>query len=144
MRNDLIRAVLDCGEDDLSMLDDSGADMLKIVEKMRLEGLEITLNGIMEEVFKEGISRMDEAVKSAKKRLEAEDCKGTLTEAGYERLEAIHLHNLSPCRDFTYYVNCLDTHLYCDSRKKELYEEVFEQEMQDLTDYTGFDIQEVC
>ncbi len=27
MRNDLIRAILDCGADDLSLLDDSGADL---------------------------------------------------------------------------------------------------------------------
>ena len=141
MRNDLIRAVLDCGVDDLSLLDDSAADMFKIVEQMRFEGLELTLNGIMEEIFKEGIFRMNEAVKSIKKRLELEEYEGTLTEAGYEQLEAIRRHNLSPQNDFTYYVNCLDTHLNCDSNKKEIYEEMFEQEMQDLMDYTGFNIE---
>lgn len=141
MRNDLIRAVLDCGVDDLSLLDDSAADMFKIVEQMRFEGLELTLNGIMEEIFKEGIFRMNEAVKSIKKRLELEEYEGTLTEAGYEQLEAIRLHNLKPQNDFTYYLNCLDTHLNCDSRKKEIYEEMFEQEVQDLMDYTGFDVE---
>ena len=141
MRNDLIRAVLDCGVDDLSMLDDSGADLFKTVERMRFEGLEITLNGIMAEIFREGIFRMGEAVKEARERLEAEESEGTLTEAGYEQLEAIRQHDLSPQGDFTYYVNCLDTHLNCDSRKKEVYEELFEQEMQDLMDYTGFNIE---
>ena len=141
MRNDLIRAVLDCGVDDLSLLDDSAADMFKIVEQMRFEGLELTLNGIMEEIFKEGIFRMNEAVKSIKKRLELEEYEGTLTEAGYEQLEAIRRHNLQPQNDFTYYLNCLDTHLNCDSRKKEIYEEMFEQEVQDLMDYTGFDVE---
>lgn len=38
-------------------------------------------------------------------------------------------------------MNCLDTHLNCDSSKKEVYEEMFEQEMQDLMDYTGFNIE---
>lgn len=84
---------------------------------------------------------MDEAVKAEKKRLETEEYEGTLTEAGYEQLEAIRLHNLSPQNDFTYYVNCLDTHLSCDGSKKEIYEEIFEQEMQDLMDYTGFNIE---
>jgi len=55
MRNDLIRAVFDCGIDDLSMLDDSEADLFKTVERMRFEGLEITLNGIMAEIFQEGM-----------------------------------------------------------------------------------------
>lgn len=141
MRNDLIRAILNCGVDDLSMLDDSEADMFKIVEQMRFEGLELTLNGIMEEIFKEGIFRMNEAVKSEKKRLETEEYEGTLTEAGYERLVAIRQHKLSPQKDFTYYVNCLDTHLSCNSNKKEIYEEIFEQEMQALMDYTGFNIE---
>lgn len=141
MKNDLIRAVLDCGVDDLNMLDDSEADLFKIVERMRFEGLEITLNGIMAEIFREGIFRMGEAVKEVRERLEAEESEGTLTEAGYEQLEAIRQHDLSPQNDFTYYVNCLDTHLNCDSSKKEVYEEMFEQEMQDLMDYTGFDIE---
>lgn len=39
MRNDLIRAILNCGIDDLSILDDSEADMFKIIEQMRFEGL---------------------------------------------------------------------------------------------------------
>lgn len=141
MKNDLIRAVLDCGVDDLNMLDDSEADLFKIVERMRFEGLEITLNGIMAEIFREGIFRMGEAVKEVRERLEAEESEGTLTEAGYEQLEAIRQHDLSPQNDFTYYVNCLYTHLNCDSSKKEVYEEMFEQEMQDLMDYTGFDIE---
>ncbi len=141
MRNDLIRAVLDCGVDDLSMLDDSEADLFKTVERMRFEGLEITMNGIMAEIFREGISRMSEAVKEARERLESEEREGILTEAGYEQLEAIRQHELSPQSNFTYYVNCLDTHLSCDSSKKEIYEGMFEQELQDLSDYTGFDIE---
>ena len=141
MRNDLFRAILGCGTDDLNLLDDSGADLFKVVERMRFEGVEITLNGIMAEIFREGIFRMDEAVKEVQKRLKNEEEAGTLTEAGYEQLKAIRQNNLSPQSDFTYYVNCRDTHLNCDGSKKEIYEEMFEQEMQDLMDYTGFDIE---
>lgn len=141
MRNDLIRAVLNFGVDDLSLLDDSEADMFKIVEQMRFEGIEITLNGIIEEIFESGIFRMNEAVKSVKKSLETEEYEGTLTKTGYEKLEVIRLYNISPQNDFTYYVNNIDTHLRCDRSKKEIYEEMFEQEMQELMDYTGFDIE---
>lgn len=141
MRNDLFKAILDCGADELSLLDDSGADLFKVVERMRVEGQKITLNGILEEIFREGIFRMNEAVKEARKRLESEEDAGTLTKAEYEQLEAIRQNNISPQSDFTYYVNCLDTHLNCDSSKKEVYEEMFEQEMQNLMDYTGFDIE---
>lgn len=141
MRNDLIRAVLDCGIDDLSILDESEADMFEVVKHMRLEGLEITLKGIMAEIFRDGIFRMSEAVREIKEKLESEEKDGNLTEAGYEQLRAIRQHNLNPQSDFTYYLNDLDTHLNCDSVKKDIYEEMFEQEMQDLMDYTGFDIE---
>jgi len=141
MRNDLIRAILDCGVDDLSILDESEADMFEVVKHMRFEGMEITLNEIMAEIFKEGIFRMSEAVREVKERLGNEEKEGNLTEAEYEQLEIMRRYNLNPQSDFTYYLNGLDTHLNCDSGKRSVYEEMFEQEMQDLSAYTGFDIE---
>lgn len=146
MRNDLIRAILGCGVDDLNMLDDAEADMFKVVEHMRFEGMELTLNGIMAEVFREGIFRLSEAVKEKVKNLEAEEQEGTLTEAAYEQLQKLREYEINPSADFGYYVNCLDTSLYFNpqpnkAEKIEIYEEMFEQELQDMMDYTGFDIQ---
>lgn len=141
MRNDLIRAVLDCGVDDLSLLDDAGADMFKTVQRMRDEGLEINLSGIIEEVFKEGIFQMSEKVKEEKKWLESLERSGDITAYGYKKLQAIRQHSLNPQTDFSYYLNFLDTHLSIDSGKREVYEEYFEQEMEDLSEYTGFDIE---
>ena len=146
MRNDLIRAIFDCGADDLNMLDDSEANMFEIVDRMRLEGLDLTLNGIMAEIFREGIFRLGEAVKEVRDNLEQEERNGTLTEADYDKLQKIREYNLDPSTDFGYYVNCLDTHLYFypqtdKEKKREVYEELFEQELQDMMDYTGFDIQ---
>lgn len=150
MRNDLIRAILDCGADDLNMLDDAGADMFKVVERMRFEGMELTLNGIMAEVFREGIFRLSEAVKETRKSLEREEQHGILTETDYDRLQKLREYNINPSDDFGYYVNCLDTHLYFNPQsdrdsmyteeKKAVYKEIFEQELQDMVDYTGFDI----
>ena len=39
MRNDLIRAILDCGVEDLSMLDNAGADMFETIDRMKEEGI---------------------------------------------------------------------------------------------------------
>ena len=141
MRNDLIRAVLDCGVDDLSLLDDAGANIYETVNRIKEEGQEISLMSITEEIFKEGIFRMSEAVKQECKRLEYVARCGRLTAEGKEKLEAIRNNNLSPQQDFEYYLNFLDTHLYCDSNKKAIYEEWFEAEMLALMDYTGFDIE---
>lgn len=141
MRNDLIKAVFDCGTDDLNMLDDAEADVFETIEKMREEGQEICLRGIVEEIFKEGIFRMGEDVKEVREKLEFEEKKGSLLEEDCERLRAIRVHGLDPQTDFRYFFNFLDTHLFCDSLKKEVYEEFFEKEMQDLMDYTGFNIE---
>ena len=141
MRNDLIRAILDCGVDDLNMLDDAGADMFETIDRIKEEGLEISLNGIMGEIFKEGIFRLGEAVKALRADLENEEQQGEMTEASYEQLKKLRDFNINPEQDFGYYLNCLDTYLYCDSSKQEVYEEMFEQQLQDLVDYTGFGIQ---
>lgn len=84
MRDDLIRAVFGCGKDDLSMLDDAGADMYKIVGHMREKRMDITLNSIMGEVLKEGIRMLDEEVESLRKELENEEQGGRMTESGHE------------------------------------------------------------
>lgn len=141
MRNDLVRAVLDCGIDDLNLLDDAGADMFEIVKMIKDEGKEVNLSSIIEEVFKEGIFRMGEALKEDKKWLEDLERSGDISASGYEKLQAIQQNNLNPEQDFSYYINFLDTHLNIDSRKREVYEKYFEQQMDDLSEYTGFNIE---
>lgn len=140
MRNDLIRAVLDCGVDDLNMLDEAEADLYEIVDRMREDGTAISLNAIMGEIFREGIRRLSEAVKAMRTDLENEEANGEMTEASYEQLEKLRMYEINPAEDFDYYLNYQDTHLHGDGSKQEVYEAMFEQELQDLVDYTGFDI----
>lgn len=139
MRSDLIRAVLDCGADDLSILDEAEADMYDTVARLREDGKEVRLQSIVEEVFNEGIFRLGEVVKEERKQLEYVARCGRLTDEGREKLAAID--GLNPQQDFGHCFNFLDTHLYCNSEKKEVYEEWFEKEMQELMDYTGFNIE---
>lgn len=151
MRDDLIRAILDCGKGDLSMLDDSQADMFEIIDHMKFKGKELTLNGIMGEVFEEGICRLGEAVKELRADLEKEEIAGEMAEGAEERLRKLRKYNINPSDDFGYYLNCQDTYLYFNPQsdressykqeKQEVYEELFEKELQELEDYTGFDIQ---
>lgn len=141
MRNDLIMAVFNCKVDDFNILDDAGADMYETIDRMKEEGMEISLNGIMGEIFREGIFRLGETVKAFRADLENKEQQGKMTEASYEQLKKLRDFNINPQQDFGYYLNCLDTHLYCDSSKRKVYEEMFEQELQELVDYTGFDIQ---
>lgn len=144
MRNDLIRAILDCGIDDLSMLDNAEADMFEIVDHMKFEGMELSLNNIMAEVFKEGIYRLGQAVRELRADLEKERKAGQMSDESADQWEKLNRYRLNPEEDFRYYVNCRDTSLwfYTDHKeeKQEIYEELFREELQALVDYTGFDI----
>lgn len=146
MRDDLLCAILDCGTADLNMLDDTEANIFAVIQQMRSGGIELTLNNIMAEVFNEGILRLDEAVRSFREDLESEEQNGNLTDVGREQLEKLRRFNINPKHDFGFYVNCLDTSLYFNPQpdkeeKRQLYEELFEEELLDLMNYTGFNIQ---
>jgi len=145
MRNDLIRAILDCGIDDLSMLDDAEADMFEIVDKMKSKGMELSLNNIMTEVIKEGIHRLGQAVKELRADLKKEKKAGQMSDESADQWEKLNRYRLNPEEDFRYYVNCLDTNLYFytdnKAEKQEIYKELFAEELKALVDYTGFDIQ---
>ena len=141
MRTDLLGAVLSCSIDDLGLLDDAGADMFKIVEYMRKEGMEITLHSIMSEVFKEGIRRLGESVREFRRKLESHEESGEMTKIGYTQLKELQVHRINPVEDFGFYLNFQDTHLYVTTDKKKVYEEMFEQELLALEEYTGFNIE---
>ena len=144
MRSDLIRAILDCGIDDLSILDDAEADMFEIVDHMKFEGVELSLNNILAEVFKEGIYRLGQAVKELRAELEKERKAGQISDESADKWEKLNRYCLNPEEDFGYYVNCRDTSLYFhtdhEKEKQEIYEELFGEELQALVDYTGFAI----
>lgn len=146
MRDDLLCAILDCGTGDLNMLDDTEAHIFEIIQQMRSEGIELTLNNIMAEIFNEGILRLDEAVRSFREDLESEEQNGNITATRCEQLEKLRRLNINPKHDFGFYVNCMDTSLYFNPQpdkeeKRQVYEELFEDELLDLMNYTGFNIQ---
>lgn len=141
MRNDLMRAVLDCGIADLELLDDADADMFEIVGQMRTEGMEITLHSIMGEIFREGIWRLGEAVKALKEGLESKEKSGEITEEDSGQLKKLRDHHINPEEDFKFYLNFLGTHLFAAAEKEEVYMELFEKELQALESYTGFHIE---
>ena len=51
MNTELVRAVFDCGIDDLRLLDDAECDMYAVIGRMREEGIELTMNNIIRQVF---------------------------------------------------------------------------------------------
>lgn len=142
MRIDLMRAVLECGSADLDLLDGAGADMYDLVGQLRNDGLEVTMENLLLTIFTNGIAAMAIEVNRERDRLEVESAKDSLADGEREKLETIRKFDLDPDRDFHYYINSLDTHLYCYRVKREVYEKYFADELDDLFDYTGFEIEE--
>ena len=80
MNTELVRAVFDCGMDDLRLLDDAECDMYAVIGRMREEGIELTMNNIIRQVFEEGRYILTKAREEKIASLPAEP----LTEADFE------------------------------------------------------------
>ena len=68
MNTELVRAVFDCGIDDLRLLDDAECDMYAVIGRMREEGIELTMNNIIRQVFEEAVVLEPVPGKSKKRR----------------------------------------------------------------------------
>lgn len=135
----LVNAVFECGTDDLRLLDDAECDMFEVIKTMRAEGIDTSMNNIIEEVFKTGKQVIMDAYDARLLSLESDEEMDMLTEASYEQLQ--QLRELNPDKDFTWYINLQDTNFYGDSGKKEVYEAYFEEELEECVRLTGYDIQ---
>lgn len=60
----LLRALLDCGSLDLAILDDCNYDLGEIIEELKFEGVDITLNAITDWIFWKGQQELVEIVNS--------------------------------------------------------------------------------
>ena len=119
-REDLLCSILDCGVDDLSVLDDVGLDWADVMERLRFEGIDIAdigFNGLMETVVELATDRMNEVILERIEELEHQEA---LSEEAEEELR--NLRRLSPQDDVSAYFNCLDTHAYL-RKKAEVYKE---------------------
>jgi hypothetical protein len=139
MNRELIRAVLDCGTDDLGLLDSAEVNFFEVVDHLRFEGIEITMNKIIEEVFETGKQVIVDAHKALLHDLQKEADTGEMTEADWERLQTVK--NLNPAEEFTFFINLQDTSFNGDPEKQQTYEELFEQELMECERVTGYEIQ---
>ena len=70
-QNAVLKTVLECGMDDLRMLDDIGYDLGEIVEDMIARDIKPTLNAIMGEVFRKGVEELEQLINDRICELEA-------------------------------------------------------------------------
>lgn len=124
MNTELVRAVFDCGIDDLRLLDDAECDMYAVIGRMREESIELTMNNIIRQVFEEGRYILTKAREEKIASLPAEP----MAEADFELRR--NLGRLNPEQDFSFWINLQDTNFRGKSELKELYESMFAEELE--------------
>lgn len=160
VKDSILTYLLDCGTVDLDMLEDIGYDMDEIIEELQ-ENDNLSLHSIFETVFRRAGEELAEAFEEQKEEIrscieyelktEREECieSGEMTEEELEETEEhISLINdlklltddtLDPENDITYYLNCLDTHVYLENL--DFYQRYMENTIDDIEDKMGFSFQ---
>ena len=138
----LLMAVLECGDADLSVLDDTQYDLGEIVDNLKINGSSISLNSITDEIFRKGRAELKQAVKNAiqsRKDLQHETDDTEEGEMEYESLqeEIDALESLDPDKDMNWYCNWLDTSCWL-SENEAVYWEYLEEEIKSIEDNMGF------
>lgn len=101
-QNVVLKAILECGTDDLLVLDDIGYDLEDIVDDLTAEGVKPTLNAITGTVFRKGVEELTQLISDR------------LCEPGEDDSEEVlaAIRSLNPEKDIGWFCNCLDTHIY--------------------------------
>lgn len=157
VKESILTYLLDCGTADLEMLEDIGYDIDDIIEELQ-ESNALSLHDIFRVVFRKAGEDLAEAFKEQKDdirsrieyTLEEEQKEyletGEMTEEELEECEEhISLVNdlklldsgeLQPESDITYYLNCLDTHIYIENL--DFYKRWMESTIDEIEDKMGF------
>ena len=107
-KDELLRALLNCGYMDLSLLDNvkySWFDVLEQLDGLSLEDLDF--NNLMRAVVSVGIIETKDALFE---RIEELETQSEINDD--EKAELAALKTLDPDQDIEGYFNCLDTHVY--------------------------------
>lgn len=130
--------LLDCGFLDLQMLEDADEDyVLEAIDSLKDDDIEVSLNGIMDMMFGNAQIALTEAVNERIEKLEGDI--ETLSEN--EQNELMEIKELNPDRDVTWYCNCLDTSIYLDDKKEEVYRKYFRDLLDELEAKMGFEFE---
>lgn len=157
VKENILTYLLDCGTADLEILEDIGYDIDEIIEELQ-ENDALSLHEIFRVVFRKAGEDLAEALKEQKDdirsrieyALEEEQKEyletGEMTEAELEEceehislvndLKLLNSEELQPESDITYYLNCLDTHVYIEHI--DFYRRWMENTIDDIEDKMGF------
>lgn len=132
-RDLLLMELLDCGECDLSLLDDVGYDWCDIISADR--PFPSSISGLMRQVIRYGQTQLEEAISDRICELEAIPNEREVEED--EEQELAELRELNPIADIKSSFNYLDTYIWC-IKNKEIYHKYLQKALDNFAYGTGF------
>lgn len=132
-RDYFLMTVLDCGQNDLSLLDDVNYDWGDILE----DGISDlhSINDVMRAVFEYGVFKINDALVDRISDLSAREKELDIE----EKKELADLRTLVPNKDIRSYHNCLDTNVWVESHGT-VYRKYLSDALEDFKYGTGFSI----
>ena len=139
-REELLCGILDCGFGDLRMIDDCKYDLAEIYSDLKESHRYVSLNTVIDAIFRLGVSELEEKVLSQKEdteiRLESAVKGSKLERMLYEQMEEIN--SLCPKDDVVWHTNFLDSDIrFC--KNESLYRKHFAVEISGIEDNMGFE-----
>ena len=133
-RDGLLCEILDCGVDDLGMLDDVEYGWHYIIHRMKIFQAELSFNSLMYHVVSMGKDCIQDSVGD---RIHELGKKTSWTREEVDELEA--LRSLRPEADFQSYHNYLDTNVWCE-KNADIYTRYLQYALDQFEDNTGLPI----
>lgn len=139
-KEELLCGILGCGFGDLRMIDDCKYDLAEIYSDLKESHRYVSLNTVIDEIFRLGVSELEEKVLSQKEDTEirlASAVKGSKLERLLnEQMEEIK--SLCPKDDVVWHTNFLDSDIrFC--KNESVYRKYFPGEISEIEDDMGFE-----
>ena len=141
-REGLLCGILGCGFLDLRIIDDCRYDMTQICNDLKESHNDVSLNAVIEEIFRLGVLELEEMVSIRKEdteiRLESAVKGSKLERLLNEQMEEIK--SLCPKEDVVWYTNFLDSDIRF-LKNESVYRKYFPGEISEIEDDMGFEFQ---
>ena len=141
-REGLLCGILGCGFLDLRIIDDCRYDMTQICNDLKESHKDVSLNAVIEEIFRLGVLELEEMVSIRKEdteiRLESAVKGSKLERLLNEQMEEIK--SLCPKEDVVWYTNFLDSDIRF-LKNESVYRKYFPGEISEIEDDIGFEFQ---
>ena len=141
-REELLCGILDCGFADLSIIDDCRYDMTQMCNDLKESHEDISLNAVIEEIFRLGVLELEEMVSILKEDTEIR-LKRVSKGSKLERLlneQIDEIKSLCPKDDVVLHTNFLDSDIGF-LKNESVYRKYFPGEISEIEDDMGFEFQ---